>query len=88
MKAALNRFRESVSKTKETHGLYCALEDTVGKSLDLTDLLRGEVVMLISSFDYYIHELVRIGIKEVYQGLRPETVQYKILVCLCHIICV
>lgn len=77
MNNALKHFKDSIERTKDTHGLFCALEDNIGRSLDITDLLRGEVVMLVSSFDYYIHELVRVGIKEVYQGIRHETIQYK-----------
>lgn len=77
MNNALKNFQNSIELTKQTHGLFCALESTVGRSLDITDLLRGEVVSLVSSFDYYIHALVRIGIKEVYCGIRQETTQYK-----------
>lgn len=76
METAHRNFLSSLERTRESHGLYCALENTVGRSLDLSDLLRGQVVMLVSCFDYYIHEIVKIGIKEIYQGLRPETNHY------------
>ena len=44
---------------------------------DLTDLLRAEIVYSISAFDKLIHELVKIGMIETFNGSRIETVQYK-----------
>ena len=44
---------------------------------DLTDLLRAEIVYSISAFDKLIHELVKVGMIETFNGSRTETVQYK-----------
>ena len=44
---------------------------------DLTDLLRAEIVYSISAFDKLIHELVKIGMIETFNGTRIQTVQYK-----------
>ena len=44
---------------------------------DLTDLLRAEIVYSISAFDKLVHELVKIGMIETFNGSRTETVQYK-----------
>ena len=42
-------------------------------ALDLTDLLRSQIVMVVSALDHYIHEITRIGMLEVYDGKRPQT---------------
>ena len=42
-------------------------------AVDLTDILRAEIVMVVSAFDYYIHELCRLGIIESYKGNRTQT---------------
>ena len=42
-------------------------------AVDLTDLLRAQIVMIVSALDYYIHEITRVGMLEVYDGTRPQT---------------
>ncbi|WP_299336830.1 HEPN domain-containing protein [uncultured Psychroserpens sp.] len=44
---------------------------------DVSDLLRSEIVYVISSFDRLIHDLVRIGMRQTYNGLRSKTNSYK-----------
>ena len=36
-----------------------------------SQLLRSQFVLLVSALDTYIHDIVRIGILQVYQGTRP-----------------
>ena len=38
-----------------------------------SDILRAAFVLAVSALDYYIHEVVRIGMLEIYRGQRPET---------------
>ncbi|MGD1806889.1 HEPN domain-containing protein [Dapis sp. BLCC M126] len=42
--------------------------------LDLSDILRASLVLVVSALDFYIHEVevVRLGMLEIHQGLRPE----------------
>lgn len=40
--------------------------------LNLSDMLRAALVLAVSALDYYIHEVVTLGMLEIHQGLRPE----------------
>lgn len=57
-------------------GLFSALSKGATPVLDLTDLLRAELVLAVSAFDHFIHEVARRGILEIYKGLRPPTPAY------------
>ncbi len=41
--------------------------------VDLSDILRAELVLAVSAFDYYIHALTKAGMIEVYRGHRTQT---------------
>ena len=53
--------------------MYQALHQLMTPAIDTTDLLRAQHVMASSALDYYIHEITRIGMLEVYHGKRPRT---------------
>lgn len=40
---------------------------------ELDDMLRAQIVNIVSALDRYIHEVVRIGIIEAYLNKRPQT---------------
>jgi hypothetical protein len=40
--------------------------------LDLSDLLRAALVLAVSALDYYVHEVVTLGILEIHRGQRSE----------------
>jgi len=40
------------------------------------DLLRSQVVYAVSAFDKLIHDLVRIGMVQIFSGARPATAKY------------
>lgn len=41
-------------------------------ALDLSDILRAALVLAVSALDYYIHEVVTLGMIEIHRGQRPE----------------
>jgi len=41
-------------------------------ALDVSDMLRAALVLTVSALDYYIHEVVTLGMLEIYRGDRPE----------------
>lgn len=55
------------------HGIYLSMSTMITQALDLSDLLRAEIVMVVSALDHYIHELSRLGMIEVYEGKRHTT---------------
>ncbi|PID26503.1 MAG: hypothetical protein CR982_10015 [Candidatus Cloacimonadota bacterium] len=44
--------------------------------LNNEEMFRFEVVMLVSAIDYYIHEIIRIGIIQIFENEREETKEY------------
>jgi hypothetical protein len=73
MKAAIEQFRLNLSHVKHLGAIYKSLKAQTTKALDLSDILRAEIVMLVSGLDQYIHQIVRIGMLSAYQGGRIKT---------------
>ena len=69
----IEQFRENITRVRDLGGLHTALDNTTTSVIDLTDLLRAQIVMIVSALDLYIHEITRIGILAVYSGERPQT---------------
>ena len=73
MQAAIDQFRRNIQRVRNLGAIYQALSAQTTQALDLSDLLRSELVMAVSALDHYIHELVRLGMLEAYQGNRVQT---------------
>jgi hypothetical protein len=56
--------------------LYEYLEQKVQAPIDYSDLLRWQWVQAVSSLDKFIHDIVRIGMIEIYMGNRQPTKKY------------
>ncbi|MCR1823210.1 HEPN domain-containing protein [Terrisporobacter muris] len=41
------------------------------------DILRSQIVFVMSSLDYYMHEIVKYGIIEMFNGNKPKTKSYQ-----------
>ena len=70
---AIEQFRKNVDRVRAIGGLYEALEQLTTPVVDTTDLLRTQIVMIVSALDHYIHEITRIGMLEIYDGVRSPT---------------
>lgn len=73
MLSPIEQFRENITRVHTLGGLHTALDNTTTVVVDLTDLLRAQIVMIVSALDLYIHEITRVGMLEVYNGERPQT---------------
>lgn len=73
MQENLKQFRANLDRVRAIHQLYLSLSATVAPILDLTDLLRAEVVLIVSALDQFVHELVRKGMLEIWNGSRNAT---------------
>lgn len=71
-------FNACISDVRNMRTFYVYLKDhcSVPKD-DLADLLRSELVNLVSAMDRFIHEMVRIGIINSYLGISPQTEKCK-----------
>jgi RiboL-PSP-HEPN len=73
MQPAIEVYRESMSRVEHLGGLYKALDGLTTAAVDASDLLRAQIVLAVSAFDYYIHEVTVLGMVAVFEGKRPPT---------------
>jgi len=77
MSIALTHFEENIERIRLLHGVYAAVKHSTTPVLDVSDVLRAELVLVVSALDCYVHEVVRGGMLDVFQGNRPETEKFK-----------
>lgn len=73
MQVAIDQFRVNIVRVRNLGVIYNTLNAQTTAAIDLSDILRSELVMAVSALDHYIHEIVRLGMLEIYRGTRPET---------------
>jgi hypothetical protein len=73
MQQAINQFRENIGRIRAIHGYYLAFSAQLTSAADISDILRSEVVMVVSALDHYVHEATRLGMIEACSGSRPHT---------------
>ena len=76
MHSAIQHFRSNIERVRALGGLYEALSRLTTPAVDSTDILRAQIVLAVSALDHYIHELTRLGMLEVFNGLRPSTTAF------------
>ena len=77
MHKALQAFEASFGRVIELHGLHRVLTAQVSKAMDLSDLLRAQIVLGVSALDYFVHELTRLGMLAAWEGKRVQTEAFK-----------
>jgi len=75
MKAAIERFRNNIQRVKSLAAPHAYL--AANTELDLSDILRAEVVLIVSALDTFIHDIVRLGMLEILRGERKQTPKYQ-----------
>ncbi|EPF8031709.1 HEPN domain-containing protein [Vibrio fluvialis] len=73
---AYNRFESNIKQTRVLNDVHRFLNQEVKIPIDFDDLLRAQLVYAVSAFDKLIHDIVRIGLLEIFNGIRPETPKY------------
>jgi RiboL-PSP-HEPN len=72
MLSALDQFRISIARVRDLISIHNSVKAQSTPALDLSDLLRSSLVLSVSALDYYVHEVVTLGMLEIYQGKRSE----------------
>lgn len=72
MQSAIDLFRISITRVRDLIAVHNSLKAQASSVLDFSDMLRAALVLAVSALDYYIHEVVRIGMLEIHRGQRPE----------------
>ena len=73
---AFQQFKNNIKYVKELDALYSHLKNDLYLPNDLTDILRAELVYTVSALDKLIHEFIRIGMIESFNGRRNKTTRF------------
>jgi hypothetical protein len=72
MKPALDQFSENIKRVRDLVSTYSILRSQTTSALELSDILRAALVLGLSAFDHFIHEIARLGILAIHAGTRQE----------------
>jgi hypothetical protein len=72
MQPALDQFHISINRVRDLIAVHNSVKAQSTLALDLSDILRSALVLSVSALDFYIHEVVRLGMLQIHQGLRSE----------------
>lgn len=72
MQSALDQFRISISRVRDLIALHNSVKAQATGALDVSDMLRAALVLAVSALDYYVHEVVTLGMLEIHRGNRSE----------------
>jgi hypothetical protein len=72
MDSAIDQFNISINRVRDLIAIYQSLQSQATNALDLSDILRAALVLAVSALDYYVHEVVRLGMLEIHRGSRSE----------------
>jgi hypothetical protein len=72
MQSALDQFRISIGRVRDLIDLHNSVKAQATGALDVSDMLRAALVLAVSALDYYVHEVVTLGMLEIHRGQRSE----------------
>ncbi|HEV2491548.1 MAG TPA: HEPN domain-containing protein [Terriglobia bacterium] len=73
MQEAIDQFRANIRRVRNLGALYKAMSAQTTQALDLSDLLRAQLVTAVSALDHFVHEVVRFGMLQTYRNKRKPT---------------
>ncbi|MCG9731143.1 hypothetical protein L1D44_15205 [Shewanella sp. Isolate13] len=71
-----NTFEQNIKEARAISDIYNYLSSEVKVPFSVDDLLRSQIVYAVSAFDKLIHDLIRVGLVQSYEGLRTQTPKY------------
>lgn len=77
MQLAIDAFNESMRRVRDLHSLHQSLTQVLTSAVDLSDVLRAEIVLAVSAFDFFVHDLTRLGMLECHANARVRTDAFK-----------
>ena len=72
MQSALDQFRISIGRVRDLIALHNSVKSQTMTGTDVSDMLRAALVLAVSALDYYVHEVVTLGMLEIHRGQRSE----------------
>ncbi|MEO6286836.1 MAG: hypothetical protein ABIN80_05200 [Dyadobacter sp.] len=76
MQQAFDQFSTNIVYVRNLNTLYRHLSNDLNLLVDLSDLLRAEIVYSVSALDKMIHEFIRIGMIQAFNGTRVKTSKF------------
>ncbi len=75
MSRSYDLFLKNLESVAVVDNIYVYFSSNVG-AMDLSEILRSQYVLLVSAFDYYIHDIVKEGMLEIFAGTKPHNENY------------
>src|SRR3954453_24205117 len=76
MHSAKSVFSRSIGEARHLTSLYQYMSEQIKVPHPFEDLLRAQVVYTVGAFDKLMHDIIRIGMREIFAGTRPPTAKY------------
>jgi hypothetical protein len=70
MNKAIDQFKKNIDSLKSLDFIYNTLKDK--PELDLSEILRAELVLAVAAMDCFIHDLVRMRMSEIFQAVENK----------------
>lgn len=77
MQRAMQKFTLNLQSVKDLGQIYVLVSTNfplIEEKAD--DILRAKIVLMVSAFDTFIHDVVKIGMGEIFVGIRPFHSKY------------
>ncbi len=68
MNTAIDQFKRNIESAKSLAFIYNTLKDKLIPPIDLSEILRAELVLAVAAVDCFIHDLVRMRMSEIFQA--------------------
>ena len=72
---AFTLFKKNITESSQLMALFEYTDEHL-PSMNFDDLLRAHLVYSVSAFDKLIHDLIKIGMLEIFSNRRPTTPKY------------
>jgi uncharacterized protein with HEPN domain len=75
--APYDQFKLNIQRVENLLGIYRSLSGALTSVIDISDILRSEIVLLISALDYYVHSKVLSKIEDAFTGKIAATSKFQ-----------
>ncbi len=78
MQQAIDTFKQNIESVKQLDIIYQYLQtQQINNNIDLSELLRAEIVLAVSALDNFVSDILRIGIVDTFDGTRTVPQELK-----------
>jgi hypothetical protein len=70
------QFQENLRRVRDLGSLAAAVRTMTTSAVDVSDIWRAQIVLVVSALDHFVHELARLGMIEIAKGTRLKTEGY------------